>query len=414
MKQSFALLDVGGTDIKSCISDIDDSIIKGIYRTKTPGNIKKDNNLHEINPSALLSEVKKHIESIESHKVKIVGLMISGQMGSWVVSDTKNTPITNIVSWQDNRAAINKKNFNQETIDALSKDWLQHTGNEVRPGLPLLGLESIKKTLPTQYSLRLHTLISWISSQLSENYLYVSHITDSASTGMVDLDSKTWSKLALNYLDFDIELPEIASQLKPVGFSSILTCPIYAPVGDQQASLYGAELGSDNTVVNIGTGGQVAAISIAKKLTNLQIRPYFKNQTIETRTHLPAGRLISKWVSYLFPEEDSSKAFAKFMQKSEVFETSEILDLDLSEKQLLTLDKHDYLPSMILNSVATAYKSALSEVNDKSLKYLIFAGGVGQKFNKLQKLISEKKNYKIAQSEETTLRGLILLAKELI
>jgi xylulokinase len=415
MKQSFALLDVGGTDIKSCISHIEDSHLQDIYRSKTPGNIQKDKNLYEISPIALLREVENHLISIQSTKTKIMGLMISGQMGSWIVSDTKNRPITNLFSWQDNRAALTITNFSKHIIERLGAEWLQKSGNEVRPGLPLLGLESIKKNLPLDRNLRLHTLISWVSSQLSEDYAYIAHITDSASTGMVDINSKTWSMDALNFLDFDIELPEIDVQLKAIGYSSALSCPIYTPVGDQQASLYGAELGTENTVVNIGTGGQVAAIANSDRLTSLQTRPYFNGKTIETRTHLPAGRLISKCVSTLFPKEDSTKAFTHFIQQSEEFESSEYLNVDLLEKEnfLSALDNHNYLPSVVLNTIANAYKAALSEINDKSSNKLIFAGGVGQKFKKLQTVIAEGKNYEIAKSEESTLRGLMLLSKTL-
>jgi xylulokinase len=232
---------------------------------------------------------------------------------------------------------------------------------------------------------------------------------------MVDINSKTWSMDALNFLDFDIELPEIDVQLKAIGYSSALSCPIYTPVGDQQASLYGAELGTENTVVNIGTGGQVAAIANSDRLTSLQTRPYFNGKTIETRTHLPAGRLISKCVSTLFPKEDSTKAFTHFIQQSEEFESSEYLNVDLLEKEnfLSALDNHNYLPSVVLNTIANAYKAALSEINDKSSNKLIFAGGVGQKFKKLQTVIAEGKNYEIAKSEESTLRGLMLLSKTL-
>ncbi len=415
MKQSFALLDVGGSDIKSCIANIEDSHLQEIFRSKTPGNIQKAGNLYEIDPEVLLKEVENHIHSIRSTNSKITALIISGQMGSWIVSDTKNKPVTSLISWQDNRAALNKINFSQQMIENLGVEWLQKSGNEMRPGLPLLGLESIKKNLPHTENLRLHTLISWVSSQLSEDYVYLSHITDSASTGMVDITSKTWSTAAINFLDFDIELPELAVEMSEIGYSSVLSCPIYAPVGDQQASLYGAELGSENTVVNIGTGGQVAAISNSHTSSDLQMRPYFNGKTIETRTHLPAGRLITKCVNTLFPSENESDAFTYFLQQSEEFESAEYLDVNQLQKEdlFLSLDNHKFLPSIILNSMAEAYKSALLEINDKSLKNLIFAGGVGQKFKKLQRAIASGKNYEIAKSEETTLRGLMLLSKTL-
>lgn len=414
MKRSFALLDVGGTDIKSCIANIEDSHLQEIYRTKTPGNVKKSENLYEIDPVELLREVESHIHSIQSTKSKITALVISGQMGSWLVSDTKNKPVTSLISWQDNRAALNKTNFDQQMIGKLGADWLQKSGNELRPGLPLLGLESVKKNLPRKENLRLHTLISWISSQLSEDYLYLSHITDYASTGMVDITSQTWSTAAINFLNFDIQLPELAVDMSEIGYSRNLSCPIYAPVGDQQASLYGAELGSENTVVNIGTGGQVAAIANSLSSSDLQMRPYFNGKTIETRTHLPAGRLITKCVNTLFPNRNEVDAFAYFLKQSEEFESTEYLEINLLQKEVLpSLDNQKLLPSIILNSMAEVYKSALLEINDKSVKNLIFAGGVGQKFKRLQMAIASGKNYEIAKSEETTLRGLMLLSKTL-
>jgi sugar (pentulose or hexulose) kinase len=414
MKRSFALLDVGGTDIKSCIANIEDSCLQEIYRTKTPGNIQKSKNMYEIDPVELLREVESHIHSIKSTKLKITALVISGQMGSWIVSDTKNNPVTNLISWQDNRAALNKINFDQQMIEKLGADWLQKSGNEMRAGLPLLGLESMKKNLPLKENLRLHTLISWVSSQLSEDYVYLSHITDSASTGMLDITSQTWSTAAINFLDFDIQVPKLAVEMSVIGYSRDLSCSIYAPVGDQQASLYGAELGSENTVVNIGTGGQVAAISNSHRSSDLQMRPYFNGKNIETRTHLPAGRLITKCVHTLFPNQNETEAFAYFLQQSEEFESAEYLEINVLQKEdFLSLDNQKFLPSIILNSIAEVYRSALLEINGKSVKNLIFAGGVGQKFKRLQKAIASGKNYEIAKSEETTLRGLMLLSKTL-
>ena len=415
MKQSFALLDIGGTDIKSCVTNKDDTNLRVIYRSGTPGNLQGGQNLYEISPSKLLLEIKNHLDSILSYKTKIDGLIISGQMGSWIISDSKNQPITNLISWQDNRAAVYEGNFNVKMIERLGTEWLEKTGNEVRSGLPLFGIEKMKSNLAYLKNLRLHTLISWVSSQLSEDYLFQSHVTDFASTGMIEINSNTWSKAAINFIDFDLELPTLLTEMKAIGFSKALSCPIYAPVGDQQASLYGAELKKGKTVVNIGTGGQVAAISSSNQKSALQTRPYFNDLTIDTRTHLPAGRLISRCVKLLFPEEDTINAFAKFLKQSEKFATDAYLDIDLlgHGNFMSEFSDRDYAPSAILNGIAVHYRKAISEINLESCDSLIFAGGIGQKFKKLQNTISRGKTYEIAKSEESTLRGLMLLSKNL-
>jgi xylulokinase len=167
--------------------------------------------------------------------------------------------------------------------------------------------------------------------------------------------------------------------------------------------------------VNIGTGGQVAAISNSHSSSDLQMRPYFNGKIIETKTHLPAGRLITKCVHTLFPNQNETEAFAYFLQQSEEFESAEYLDLNLLQKEdsFLLLGDQKLLPSIILNSIAEVYKSALLQINDQSVKNLIFAGGVGQKYKRLQRAIASDKNYEIAKSEESTLQGIMLLSKTL-
>jgi hypothetical protein len=91
------------------------------------------------------------------------------------------------------------------------------------------------------------------------------------------------------------------------------------------------------------------------------------------------------------------------------------LDINLLQKgdSFLSLGDNKFLPSIILNSIAEVYKSALLQINDQSANNLIFAGGVGQKYKRLQRAIASDKNYEIAKSEESTLRGLMLLSKTL-
>jgi xylulokinase len=415
MNQFFALLDIGGTDIKSCVGDAQELKLGKILRTATPSNSSKQNNRHEISPSKILQEVLKHVNHLEAAPLKINGLLISGQMGSWILTDEKNRPLTNVVSWQDNRIL----DLGQENMENLRKEFgdrrIIETGNELRSGLPIFGIRTILKNWDQSQSVRIHSLISWIASQICKEYSFSLHVTDAASTGAFNLKSKNWEK---EFIESDvtvIEWPPVSDTLSKIGFSENLNCEVFTSVGDQQASLYGAGLSSNNIVVNIGTGGQVAAIRKLDLTTKLQTRPYFFGKFIQTRTHLPAGRAISNYVRNLYPGIPLEKGFNKFEYESETFNTSHFISPVLQGNNLFEKNLNPQeIPAAIANGIAAVYRSAINELNQDADSEIVFAGGIGQKMHSLQKRIYVDNKFKIASAEETTLQGLMLLAQDFV
>ncbi len=415
MNQFFALIDIGGTDIKSCVGDVQELKLGKILRTTTPANISKQNNHYEISPSQILQEIVKHLNHLESEQSKIQGLLISGQMASWILTDEINSPLTNVVSWQDNRVL----DLGQENMEYIRKEFgdrrLIETGNELRSGLPIFGIRTILNNWDQSQSVRIHSLISWIASQICKEYSYSVHITDAASFGAFNLKSKDWEKEFIDSYATEVEWPPVSDNMSKVGFSEKLNCEVYTSVGDQQASLYGAGLSRNNIVVNIGTGGQVAAIRNLDLATKLQTRPYFSGKFIQTRTHLPAGRAISNYVRNLYPELSLEKGFIKFEYESETFNTKHCISPVLEGNNLFEKDLNPQeVPAAIVNGISAVYRSAINEFNQDADSVIIFAGGIGQKMQSLQKRICVNNKFKIAPAEETTLQGLMLLAQDFV
>lgn len=415
MNQFFALLDIGGTDIKSCVCDAQELKLGKILRTATPSNISKQNNHYEISPSKILQEVVKHVNHLESEPLRINGLLISGQMGSWILTDEKNRPLTNVVSWQDNRVL----DLGQENMENIRKEFgdrrLIETGNELRLGLPIFGIRTILKNWDQSQSVRIHSLISWIASQICREYSFSVHITDAASTGAFNLKSNNWEKEFIENEATVIEWPTVSDNLSKIGFCENLNCEVFTSVGDQQASLHGAGLAANNIVVNIGTGGQVAAIRNLDLTTKLQTRPYFFGKFIQTRTHLPAGRAISNYVRNLYPEISLEKGFNKFEHESETFNTGHFISPVLEGNNLFEKNLNPQeIPAAIANGISAVYRSSINELNQDADSEIVFAGGIGQKMQSLQKRICVNNKFKIAPAEETTLQGLMLLAQDFV
>jgi xylulokinase len=376
----------------------------------------------EIDPVALLGSCKELLEEMNDDQKKFEGLLVSGQMGGWILSDEDDRPLTNVVSWQDLRSERKTEGgptFFQKAKQAYGFDWIKGNGNEMRPGLPAVGLFGyFEENRFPDAPIRFHSLISWIVAALSKEYVFSAHPTDIASSGLYLIQEKTFAKNVLKILDTRLIMPEVKDGLHIVGFSSILNCPIYSGVGDQQSSLLGAGLNDESTVVNIGTGGQVARLAGQAPGASVQIRPYFHGDYIVTRTHLPSGRALSAFVQALRAGSIIDSDFEWISQSALGHEPGSLRDVvnfedDIRQlKSVFTKEPKEVIASSVIHAMARKYVEALMEIGHQRDDVLLFAGGVGQRLKALPILISEAAKSKVAisQTEETTLQGLANLS----
>jgi glycerol kinase len=174
--QYFALLDIGGTDVKSSIYLTERDEISFLKRSKTPNLLKPSEIKRELDPYVLLKEIYTHLTEIKSMNIAISGLLVSGQMGGWITTTESNKPLSNIISWQDLRSTIKRDSIN---IDPIS---IQLNGGESRAGLPIFGLLSDYQESKFTDKIRFHTLTSFVAASLSRDYQYLIHKTDIASS----------------------------------------------------------------------------------------------------------------------------------------------------------------------------------------------------------------------------------------
>jgi xylulokinase len=381
----------------------------------------------EISPKALIQVCETAINEAEKLFGPFKSIALSGQMGCWMLTDAKNRPITNIVSWQDRRAE--DKSSAGLTFKELAKaksgaESLKLSGNEFRPGLPIFGLFAYLQNNKIKQGLRFHSLISWVVSQLTINYSHVAHETDFAASGMFDIHSQTIVDGLEEFLNEKIELPEIIGEICQIGEYHLYRCAVIVGVGDQQASLYGSRLVDETSVINIGTGGQVASLlPVDYGPTTLQVRPYFYGRQIQTKTHLPAGRAINSYLSLInaHGEEllDHTGLFKMQIKYPSTLKPREVLDFEddlLRIPALMSKEELQILAQEVVLGYYTEYRNALNELKFQAPQQLIFAGGVGQHFVNLQRLLTQEFRValQIAKTKESTLQGLayLLLDKE--
>lgn len=420
------LIDIGGTDIKVGVVEANKSLLIRVDRYPTPSFLDLVGYRREISPEELLLQCALAISNAKRSFGSFVSVALSGQMGCWVLTDENNNPVTKIVSWQDKRAeeiSTQGRSFLELGIQAYGGESVRLAGNEVRPGLPIFGIYHQTRQGKAKKKLRFHSLISWLSSKLTDNYQFIVHETDFASSGMFNLETRKIIEGVEGLFNGEVVFPEVTDEYMFQGKLKGSEAKVFIGVGDQQASLHGAGLMENTVVVNIGTGGQVASLLPKDILNpNSQMRPYFDGQLIQTVTHLPAGRALTAYIKKLNPDNVQQLDYKPlFNFKIIEIEQIGIRDVVNFEKDLSNLSKtlsnedQVILLQEVVCGFFRTYAEAIRKLNYANSKMLIFAGGVGQKFCTLQDLLGEefKIPILIAETEESTLQGLaFLLARE--
>ena len=213
MENAYILLDVGSTSIKTALVKTGSTSLQYLSSIKTPDLIKPDLYCRELSPDLLLQTCLAMLEKMATLEYEYIGLLITGQMGGWVLTDLENRTKSNIVSWQDNRSLIPKLQSisSYSLFERLYKsDLMAKNGREFRSGLPIVGMFADLKNLSRLGSdLRFHRIISWIGSQLCVNYKFISHSTDAAASGFLDIDNNAWIPISRELLPLRLDLPNV-------------------------------------------------------------------------------------------------------------------------------------------------------------------------------------------------------------
>ena len=166
----FLLLDIGGSDIKTAVVRKGSLTLERIERVPTTKFDNVNSVSREISPESLFDTCIQMIDGYMNLDIEICGILVSGQMGCWTLTDNKNQPLMSIISWQDLRAE--KSNLYQKLLSAdyegvFDEQWFYASGLECRPGLPaiVLGSQLVHPNV-SKSSVRFHSLISWIANSL--------------------------------------------------------------------------------------------------------------------------------------------------------------------------------------------------------------------------------------------------------
>ncbi len=191
------------------------------------------------------------VEELLTLHPEVSAIGITGQMHGIVYLDAENVPVSPLYIWQDGRGDLPYK-------DGLSyAAWLRReTGYPVATGYGLVThFYNIENGLVPQTAVTFCTIHDYIAALLAGLDRPVTDVSDGASLGFFDAEKGCFDEAALGKIGMDTAMLPGLAQKPQIGFYKNI--PVFAAIGDNQASFLGATGGDTNAMlVNVGTGSQ--------------------------------------------------------------------------------------------------------------------------------------------------------------
>lgn len=268
---SILLIDIGSTNIKWAVTDFGEKVPNDLHSVPFPPPLNNTYPYYEVSIDQIISIIKGIIDDCLPNS-----LFISTQMHGYVLADKSGKPITQYISWQDERATL---------VPFLDKINKEH-GVDIKPNLPRASVYAISKLNPKLFmqAYQFFTLGSYVNYVLTGNN--ITHITDAAPSGFYNVKTL---KSDYNQLELPIAKKDVEKAGEYKGIA------VYTPVGDQQAAILGVNATNDSYILNLGTAGQLCTINGTFITGDFESRPYFWGKTLCTVTRLMGGKAILEY-----------------------------------------------------------------------------------------------------------------------
>ncbi|MBE7068284.1 MAG: hypothetical protein E7381_03175 [Clostridiales bacterium] len=263
-------LDIGTTSICAVVLDGNGNVV---YTTTKANNYHQSNANGERtqNPEKIFSLCKEiYCETIKEFKIKSVG--VSGQMHGILYVDCNGQALSPLYSWQDERGNLPFENATYAEILSARSGYKMATGF----GCTSVFYDYINGLIP-KTALSFCTIGDYVAMKLAKKSKPLLNETNAASLGLYDIKNRRWDFQAISRVGLPTSLfPEVSATVTELG-KTAEGVSVFTAIGDNQASVYGAEQSPDTVIVNIGTGSQISVITSEYHTppVGCEIRPYF-------------------------------------------------------------------------------------------------------------------------------------------
>lgn len=283
-------IDIGTSKI--CGMVIDDNatplkIIKYANTSATSGKSINGSAEKEQNPDVILEICQKIYTELKKLYPDIKALGLTGQMHGIVYVDKNGKAVSHLYTWQDRQGTLIKEN-NLTYAEYLSKE----TGYRCVSGHGLTThyyFACNKQVPPT--ACKICTIDAYVAMHLTGRNTPLMHKSDAESFDIFNIAKNSFDLDALKKVNISTDiLPDVAKGEEIVGEMEDRTIVII-PIGDNQASVIGAMCKEDTPLVNLGTGGQISAITSqdVSLIKNVDVRPFINGKNLMVGASMCGG-----------------------------------------------------------------------------------------------------------------------------
>lgn len=263
-------LDIGTTTICAVVYETE----RGVLSSKSAPN----DTFVPAEPWARLQDPRKiarHCVALAEQLLAlhpdVCAIGLTGQMHGIVYLNRDGEPVSPLYIWQDGRGDLP---YDAET------SWAEHlselTGYALATGYATVThYYNINHGLVPEDAAVFCTIHDYVAMKLAGRTSPVTDPTDAASLGLYDVDSQRFDREAIKKAGIDPALLPSRTEDPFLGIGP-LGIPVYAAIGDNQASFLGAAKGrTDALLVNVGTGSQISVYSpVCLQTGTLETRPF--------------------------------------------------------------------------------------------------------------------------------------------
>ena len=258
---NFLLVDLGTTNVKTAMVNLDTGILSSIRSHPAAPNCAEIPGHYEVSPFALkerfLSICDLYFNQLE---VPFEGIVVCSEKNGFMALNTENEPITNYISWKDERSLEPIDGISTFTLltDQLGDRFKRLTGWRPGPGLPFMNATHLARLARLKTPCKIVSLPEWLSLCCDDSNDIV-HDTMLHGLTFYDVHKKKISTELIERVEDLTEVKCTFNNVAPTGsiagywHSHTDKVPIYVAIGDHQCAVLGARNVPRETIsVNIG------------------------------------------------------------------------------------------------------------------------------------------------------------------
>ncbi|MBE6930815.1 MAG: hypothetical protein E7463_11085 [Ruminococcaceae bacterium] len=282
-------LDIGTTTISMVVTNALTGALCDV-RNIPGGTALPDERTPAHRCQSTASILDKSLELLESARAafpQIAAIGLTGQMHGIVYTDAEGKPCSELYTWQDGCGDLPLSD-GLTTVQRLSA----HCKTPLATGYGAVTHAYLAATgrIPAN-AVKFSTIMDCLGMQLTGRKLPLSHATNAASFGFWDITANAFDRDAILDAGLDYAyFPDTAADAAVLGTWHDI--PVYAAIGDNQASFRGSVSEPESCVlVNIGTGSQISVLrplADAPKYT-CDLRPYDESHVLANYSALCGG-----------------------------------------------------------------------------------------------------------------------------